>query len=299
MCDRIKMSAERFRKLRPGLKETSINTYVANVRRLRKVDKHLDYGPIASYLKQMSASKAVTLLTALIVLEGRHRFGRLYDGLVEDANRMRGNQQFTKTELANWTSSLEIRKGIKRCRFDVDKAKLLEPRVLKSHEFATLQHYLVLKFYNEFHWRSDLVSIRLGHHPGKNYYKNGVLYMNKFKTDKQFARRGMLPLRFTPSRGLKILLRKFIHIRSLQPKIDHDYLIVNKSWRPIARHSFYQYMVSLTQKYIGKRLGTSMLRHVYITEFLDSDPNLNTRKKFLYSTMQLSLETQEGYRRIH
>ena len=291
------MSAERFRKLRPNLKPSSINTYVANIKRLRQIDTNLDYQPIATYLKSMAASKAVTLLTALIVLEGRHRFGRLYDALVDDANAIRGNQKFTKTELANWTSSIEIKKGIKRCKFDVDKLDLLNPRKLKSHEFAVLQHYLVLRFYSEFHFRSNLVSIRLGHHPGKNYYKNGVLYLNKFKTDKQFARRGLLPLKFTPSRGLKILLRKFIHIRSLQG-IENDYLIVNKSWKPVSRDSFYGYMTSVTFKYIGKKLGTSMLRHIYITEFLDSDPNLKERKKFLYGTMQLSLETQEGYRRI-
>ena len=289
----------RFRKLKPNLRESSIRTYAANVRRLQKVDKHLDYGPISTYLKQLPVSIAVNLLTALIVLEGRTRFGGLYDDLSRDAEKIRGNQRFTPSELKNWTSSLEVKKGIKRIKFEVEKLKLLlEPRPLKSNEFQILQHLVVLSFYHEFHFRSDLVTIRLGHHKGQNMYKNDTIYLNQFKTDKHFARRGLLPLKFTPSRGLKALLRKFIYIRSLQKEIDHDYLICNRSWKPFKRGTFYKYISGITWRYIGKRFGTTMMRHIYISEFLNTNPSLEARKRFMYGMQQLQLETQEAYRRF-
>jgi len=221
----------------------------------------------------------------------------LFDSLVEDADKMRGAQRLTKTELNNWTSSLDIKKGINRIKFEVSKHKLLSnPRKLKSSEFQILQHLVVLSFYSEFHFRSDLVSIKIGKHVGDNYYHNGQIVLNQFKTDKQFHRRGLLPLKYTPSRGLKSLLTKFIHIRSLQ-EIPHKYLIVNKMFKPINRNTFYKYMSNLTFKYIGVRAGTSMLRHVYITEFMAKDPSLQERQKMLKNMQQLSLETQEGYRR--
>ena len=259
----------------------------------------MEYSTISRYLKSIPISSAVNLLTAVIVLEGRYRFGALYDELSHDADKVRGNQKFTKAELANWASSQDIRKGIQRVKFEVKKRDLLtKPRRLKSNEFQILQHLLVLSFYSEFHFRSDLPSIKLGHHKGQNMFKNGVIYLYDFKTAKKFQERGLLPLTYRPGRALATLLRKFIYIRSLQPEITHSYLIVNKSWGPVKRHSFYQYMSSLTYRYIGKRLGTSMFRHIYVTEFLAKGPSLEERKKFMYGMQQLSLETQESYKRV-
>jgi hypothetical protein len=288
---------KQFKKLRPHLKSNSIKTYVSTIQRLKKVDEHLDYRPISTFLKTLPVTNAVTLLTPLIVLEGRTRFGRLYDSLVEDADKMRGQQRLTPTELNNWTSSLEIKKGIKRAKFEVSKLKILtNPRELKPHDFQILQHLLVLTFYSEFHFRSDLVSIKLGRHTGENYYYDGKIYLNQFKTDKQFARRGLLPLIYEPSRSLKALLTRFIYIRSLQ-QIKHKHLIVNKMSKPVSRNTFYKYMSSIMFKYVGVRIGTSMLRHVYLTEFLSKNPNLEERKKMLRNMQQLSLETQMSYER--
>jgi len=291
---------KQFKKLRPHLKPNSLKTYASTIRRLKKIDEHLDYRPISTFLKSLPVTNAVTLLTPLIVLEGRTRFGRLYDSLVEDADKMRGQQRLTTTELNNWTSSLEIKKGIKRAKFEVSKLKIFEnPRELKSHEFQILQHLLIMTFYSEFHFRSDLVSIKLGRHKGENYYSNGQVFLNQFKTDKQFARRGLLPLIYQPSRSLKALLTRFIYIRSLQPKIKTKYLIVNKMFKPISRNTFYKYMSSIMFKYVGVRIGTSMLRHIYLTEFLSKNPSLKERKKMMYGMQQLSLETQLSYERIY
>ena len=211
------MLRERFKKLRPHLKDSTIGTYVSSIRRLKKIDKNLDYAPISNYIRQLPVNIGVSILSALIVLEGRHRFGRLYDGLIDDASKLRGQQRFTKTELQNWSSSKEIREGIRRIKFDVDRMDLLSrPRSMKPSEFAVLQQYLVLRFYSEFHFRSDLVSIRLGKHIGQNYLYGGKIYLNKFKTADKFAAQQKLPLTYTPSRGLGTLLRKFIDIRERQ-----------------------------------------------------------------------------------
>ena len=95
-----------------------MRTYVSSINRLKKVDKHLDYGPISNYLKSLPVNTATSVLSALIVLEGRERFGRLYDSFVEDNEKMRGHQRFSNAELKNWTSSKEIKEGIQRIRFE-------------------------------------------------------------------------------------------------------------------------------------------------------------------------------------
>ena len=40
-----------------------------------------------------------------------------------------------------------------------------------------------------------------------------------------------------------------------------------------------------------------MLRHIYATHFLASDPSLSEKRKFLNGMMQLNLETLESYAR--
>ena len=290
------MLAKRFRELKPDISERTIKTYVSNINRLRKVSQYLEYGPIAEYLKTKSATQAANLLTAVIVLEGHERFGKLYKSFINDAEQLRSSQKFTNAEVNNWVTINEIKDGIRRIKWEVDRLDLLAARRHKRHELTLLLQYVLLKFYNEFHWRSDIVSVRIGKHTGKNYYHNGKFYLNVFKTAKQFKARGLLPVVYTPSRGLKQLINKFLKVRAAQD-IKHDYFLFNRSLKPVSRSAFFAMMARATKRWIGKPLGPSMLRHIYVTNFLSKDPSLNEKKAFLRTLMQLSLETLESYGR--
>jgi len=292
------MSLEaRIRQLKPNIRDSSVKVYAANIRRLRKIDKHLEYAPISQYLKSLSAPNALNLLTSIIVLEGRERYGLLFDALAESAHKIRDNQQFTPSEREQWTSTKEIKKGIERAKFEIDKFKLLEPKKHTRGNLHTLVQYLVLRFHTEFQWRSDLPSIRLGKHKGSNYFYNGQFYLSNFKTSGYFRRRRIhLPLVFTPSRGLATLLRKFLEVRAAQG-IEHDYLLFNRSLKPVQRSAYYKLVSSATFRFLGKRFGSSMFRHIYSTEFLARNPSLHDKQKKLRSMMQLQLSTFESYAR--
>lgn len=290
------MLAKRFRTLKPNVSDRTILTYVSNIKRLRKISPNLEYGEISQYLKTKSPQQAANLLTAVVVLEGRERFGELFKTLNREADDVRGNQNFTRSEINNWVTIREIRKGIERAKFDVDRLELLKAKKHKQPHLTILIRYLLLKFYNEFHWRSDIVSVRLGKHTGENYFHDGKFYLNKFKTASKFRQRGMLPMVYKPSRGLGALLKKFLAVRKAQG-IEHDYLLFNRSLKPVKRSAFFELMSRATEKYIGKRLGSSMLRHIYATHFLANDPTLKQKKAFLRDMMQLNLETFESYAR--
>ena len=89
----------RLRELKPNVSESTIKTYASSIKRLRKIDENLAYGPISQYLKQLpSVTNALNLLTAVIVLEGRERYGILYDSFIETARQLRGSQTFSKAE---------------------------------------------------------------------------------------------------------------------------------------------------------------------------------------------------------
>jgi hypothetical protein len=155
---------------------------------------------------------------------------------------------------------------------------------------------MLLRLYSELHWRADIVSVRLGKHVGKNYFYMGKFYLNTFKTSKKFKSRGLLPLIFTPSPSLAKLIRQYLEVRKAQ-KFDHDYFLFNKSGRPVQRSAFYDLMTRTTFKYVGKKLSVSMLRHIYITEYLAGNPSLAAKQKMLRGFMQLSLDTFESYGR--
>ena len=102
----------RFREIKPNATNSTIRVYAAGMRRLYKVSEKLDYHEIANYIRPMSATRARTILTLLIVFEGRERFGRLYDGVIHEAAQQEGNQRFSEAEYANWTNTKAINSGI-------------------------------------------------------------------------------------------------------------------------------------------------------------------------------------------
>ena len=289
----------RFRELKPKASELTIKTYKNNILRLRRVSNDLRYPEISNYLKKLNPVIARNLLTAVIVLEGRARFGPLYDGLIAEARNLRGTQTFSQAERSNWSSVKAINAGLARAKFDVDRLRLLETRKLNGKEYQILQTYFVLRFHSEFHWRSDLASIRIGHHPGENYLLNGKFYLNKFKTAKHFARKKLLPLVFTPLKGLGTLLRKFLAVRAAQDLGDTDYLLTNRKKQPFTRSAYQKFLASGSYRYVGKRLGPSMWRKIYVTDYLKLNPGLSKKKKKMREMMQLSLETHESYARMN
>ena len=290
------MLEKRLLVLKPNVSDRTIKTYATNIRRLRKIDENLAYQPISAYLKTLKPSLASNLLTSVIVLEGNERFGKLYQTLNKLTEEQRYNQEFTNRELDSWSTVRQIRDGVRRARFDVDRLELLKAKKHKSTHLQILTSYMLLRLYSEFHWRADIVSVRLGKVTGHNYFYMGKFYLNSFKTSKKFKARGLLPLVFTPSPSLAKLIRQYLDVRKAQ-NLDHDYFLFNKSRRPVQRSAFYDLMTRTTFKYIGKKLSVSMLRHIYITEFLAGNQSLADKQKKLRGFMQLSLDTFESYGR--
>ena len=117
----------RFREIKPNAADGTIRVYAAGMRRLYKISPKLEYHEIANFIRTKSATLARSILTPLIVFEGRERFGRLYDGVIHEALQQEGHQRFSKAELANWASIKMINSGITRSKFDVDRLDLLKP----------------------------------------------------------------------------------------------------------------------------------------------------------------------------
>ena len=294
--------SRRFRELKPKASEQTIKTYKNNILRLRRISPTLDYPEISNYLKKINPTLARNLLTAVIVLEGRERYGKLYEGFITEARELRGTQTFSQAERANWSSVKAINAGLARAKFDVDRLRLLETGKgrgpLNKKEYQILQEYLAIRFHSEFHWRSDLATIKIGRHVGENYYHDGQFYLNKFKTAKHFARKGQLPLRFVPKKGLKTLLTKFLAVREKQ-NLDSEFLLTNRKGQPFERSAYSKFLANASYRDVGKKLVPSMYRKIYVTDYLTLNPTLKQKQAKMRSMMQLSLETHESYARLN
>jgi hypothetical protein len=239
--------------------------------------------------------QARNLMTALVVYQG-DTWRPLMAKYIDLAENVLNLQQLSDREARNWVDAATIRKMIRRMREDVKTHKLLErmPHVTKR-EKRLLMAYIAFSIHNIFHLRNDLPSLNvvavssLAQASHSNYYvrSTGVIHLWRFKTYSYFRRRGLLPLKLQLPNGIRKLINAFVFA------YDHEKILGR-----ITRPAYNNLLVSHSERYLAVRIGSTMLRHIYLSEFLKRDPSLKQKQRKLQEMQQLRLETQERYRRI-
>ena len=148
--------------------------------------------------------------------------------------------------------------------------------------------------------RNDLPSVKVidttaDFKMGMNAYvvSKGELWMSDFKTARAFRVRGLLPVQLKLQKSLRLFI--FRYLRHRATKIKSKFLICTEDGRPFSKGSFRNLMISSSEKYLGVRVGSTMLRHIVLSEFLKRNPSLAERRKMMRSMMQTSIETQLSY----
>jgi hypothetical protein len=88
-----------------------------------------------------------------------------------------------------------------------------------------------------------------------NYYENGKMVFNQYKTFKQYGRVVIDVKIMAPD--LNILIKKWMKINKT------DYLLYSSNGNKLSNTQLYQY----NNKIWGKNVSTNIYRHVYLTEF--------------------------------
>jgi hypothetical protein len=145
-----------------------------------------------------------------------------------------------------------------------------------------LQNLIIYKFYREHHLRNDIARLKVI--SNKNYKKiedddddktnyiivdsrNCYVILNEYKTFK-FTNEAKIEI----SKELANLIRKYLKIQK------SGYLLVNGENKPFTRGTFSVYFIRTSKKIFGKSFGTSLLRHIAITN-KTKDMNLSERRK--------------------
>ena len=124
----------------------------------------------------------------------------------------------------------------------------------------------------------------------KNYYvaSTGTLVLNRFKTHRSFARRGLLPLKLDVKRTTKRVIAEYLR------NVEGDYLF-SMTGAKLTKQAHNNILIAHSHRYLGVRVGTTMLRHIVLSEFDKKNPSLKERKAQMKRMQQLSLETQMSY----
>ena len=161
-----------------------------------------------------------------------------------------------------------------------------------------IQEYIILKFYKLYHLRNDLAELKVIKH--RDYIKlskdeekqdNWIIIdgrarnviLNNFKTKKSFKK-----VKIELDKELARVIRKFLKLN------DTGYLLINQKGTPLTKNTFSVYFRRMMKKYTGKSVGSSLLRHIFISEKTKGMTSVAERRE-LADKMLHSVSTQSLY----
>ena len=147
-----------------------------------------------------------------------------------------------------------------------------------------IQWWIILRLIQELPFRNDLPTLNVKAKKGNHLLKHGKQYKIKMVEFKNADKIG--PREIILGKKNSRLLKQFLAFRD-KCKITHDLLFSLKSGKPMTRSAFSQGLINLTQKLLGQRVGTRIIRVLFATlhrdEILKSESVTN---KLLHTSEQ-------------
>jgi hypothetical protein len=298
---------QKNRQLRPS----SLKSYTSSLRQIRKmVDPDYDGGPLkdCQFLKDTNAVKSALadlpltsrknkLTAALVGMQACGMDKELTDEYqealkeaAEEYNQFLAKQEKTKAQEANWLSADELRATLRTL---IAKTKTyIKKDELTSEEYDLLQQRVVLSTYLVFPLRNDFADMRFltkeefekipdAEKAENNYLvKSGrkfAFHLNQFKNVGKLGAR-ILPV---DDRALAILLTTWWRFNQ-----SGWFLTLKNRTKPMSPNSLTKYLQKIF-KHTGKRISSSMIRHILISEEMKDQPTIKEQEKrsdrFLHS----------------
>ena len=289
-----------LKKKKPGLSERTYLTYRTSLIRLKKVSPNYEVASINAYLSGLKNSPlGRNLLTPLLILYPQ-RFRSLFDELQRASEKVLTNQRPSRSQAQNVTTLKEVRRMLRRMREDINTHKLHNRKFnsMNTVERRLLIAYTSFSLLLDITMRNDSNTLQMARTTSDtneqgNWYvhSTGTVVLRKFKTARSFTRRGGLPLYLGVRVGTKRVLDRYIKTRQL----DARWLFSLRPGKQLTKTQHATILTSHSFRYLGVRLGTTMLRHLVLSEFERTNPTLKERKEKMRRMQQLTIETQMSY----
>ena len=287
---------------RPDLADSSIRTYTSNVLRVSRAISGSAFNKNAAKIptlfkdKSLAVQKGLTVSCLVWCRAAKKPHGKLEELLKTLDTALREyviKQQPTQKERKNWTSMAKLRKMLTRMREDIKNQKLYVVDPLPPRARAMLQAYTILSFMVKGPLRLDAADVRLvsaykykqmsgSERETHNWYVTGAgtdqqLHLYRFKTAKHFAKKaGGLPLKIILDKQDKSTFNAWIRTRA-RIGFEHDWMFVNAQGGKMSRNSLSKLISGTTKRRIGKVVGSTLLRHVFLNNFLGNEKALEKK----------------------
>ena len=333
MSKKVKQPSEELRKAikksRPELSLSSIDSYIISLRMLHNKcfndhkNKQLetkflhDFTKIQKCLDEIeNKNTKKNRLTAILVgLDSEEkkdtklieRYQAILKTLMVSVNKELNSQAKTDTQKDNWLDFDQIKSILNKMLSDITTQNLFSKDKLSKTEYSLVQKYVLLRLYVAHPMRNNVADCEVvtqkdydnldEEEQDKNNYliRTGNKYkfmLNSFKNVKKIGKKEI-----QISDPISKLLTKWFKINT-----SGYFFTLNNGTEAINANNITKIFNSIFKEYgDGKKISTSMLRHIQITDDLKNEPTIEEKNKKATSTAtkyQHSTTVNDQYRKI-
>jgi hypothetical protein len=178
--------------------------------------------------------------------------------------KSRDTQEMTEKEKENWLNFEDVQK-VYDYEYDKYRPILKSKGIATNDELSDISNFILLAVTSGIHIpprrSQDWTEMKISNYtPTDNYYKGGKFYFNTYKTAGTYGTQII-----AAPRKLKEIMKLYI------AKNPHDYLLVNHFGKKLFETSL---PPRLNKMFGGKKISTTMLRHIYLSHYHKDTPDL-------------------------
>ena len=217
----------------------------------------------------------------MIILTGMREYQTEMQSIMKKVNQEYKEQKMNQKQKENWISTEEIKE-----KYDSISAiaiSMLNKKKMMNESF--IMEFLLMCFLSGIFIaprRSlDYSEMKIRNYDIKtdNYYKGNKFFFNKYKTVKNYGTQSI-----EVPKQLNDLLKKWIKIN------ERDYMLYSSNGNKINPPQ----ITRILNKVFEKKISTSMLRHIYLTDTYKDIPEINKMEN-LAKDMGHSVSTAMEY----
>ena len=289
MSDLKSLLQEKIKENRPNLSSSSVKTYISILSNLYKKlngDGNIEWferenNEILKYLDDKNDQTRKTTLSALFILTNLKEYQTVMNTIMKKVNDNYKDQKMNEKQKDNLISVNEIKEKYNLLSADanlmLNKKKILNENVMMEFLLMSFLSGVLIPPRRSL----DYSEMKIRNYDVKtdNYYKGNKFFFNKYKTVKTY---GIQSLEIP--KELNNVLKKWIKIN------ENDYIIYSSNGNKLTPPQ----ITRVLNKIFGKKISTSMLRHIYLTNVYKDVPQINKMEN-LANEMGHSVSTAMEY----
>lgn len=300
---------------KPNLCDSSLKLYITKLKRFMQngkfdikifdntdaIFKHLNEYPNISTRK--------SILTAIVVAlqaqpsQNKKLIDIYHEQMMKYLNQENAvtfKQEKTEKQKERWIEMDTFVETINKVGEEIKQQGIMKKKELDNCQYQLLQDYIILRLFHDYSWRNDIASINVVDNEdnldeNKNYIVVGDKYkiiLQNYKTKKKYGKK-----EYVLDKNLQRLVKKLLKYN------DSGYLLLNKSRKSkMTRNNLTLHLNRIFIKHTGKKIGSSLLRHIQSSELNKDRISLqeeqkqikNVEDKFLHSSLM-----NQMYRKIN